>query len=93
MRILLTGASGQIGRELVPFLSSHEVIAPSHAECDLADPESIRAAVRAARPDAIVNPAAYTAVDKAEAETDVAQAVNVSRPASSPKRRGGCRSR
>jgi dTDP-4-dehydrorhamnose reductase len=80
MRILLTGSSGQIGRELAPFLSAHDVIAPSHAGCDLADPASIRNAVRDARPDVIINPAAYTAVDKAEQETSLAHAVNAVAP-------------
>lgn len=80
MRILLTGGSGQIGRELQPFFAGHTVIAPSHAECDLSDPDSVRKAVRSAEPDVIVNPAAYTAVDKAEQETDVAHAINAIAP-------------
>ena len=70
MRILLTGGSGQIGRELQPFFAGHTVIAPSHAECDLSDPDSVRNAIRNALPDVIVNPGACTAVDKAEQETD-----------------------
>ena len=80
MRILLTGGSGQIGRELQPFFVGHTVIAPSHAECDLSDPDSVRNAVRSAEPDVIVNPGAYTAVDKAEQETDVAHAINAIAP-------------
>ena len=80
MRILLTGGSGQIGRELQPFFAGHTVIAPSHAECDLSDPDSVRNATRNAEPDVIVNPGAYTAVDKAEQETDVAYAVNAIAP-------------
>lgn len=80
MRVLLTGSSGQIGRELVPFFESHDVIAPSHAECDLGDPDSIRRAVADARPDVIVNPGAYTAVDKAEQEPGLAHAVNAVAP-------------
>ena len=80
MRVLLTGGNGQIGRELQPFFAGHSVIAPSHAECDLSDPESVRNAVRYAEPDVIVNPAAYTAVDKAEQETELANAINAIAP-------------
>jgi len=56
------------------------VIAVDHAECDLADAEAIRALVRRIAPDVIVNPAAYTAVDKAEADTATAFAVNAEAP-------------
>ena len=80
MRILLTGGSGQIGRELQPFFAGHTVIAPSHAECDLSDADSVRNAIRNALPDVIVNPGAYTAVDKAEQETDLAHAINAIAP-------------
>ena len=76
-RILLTGSNGQVGwslaRSLAPF---GEVFAPERAEMDLASAESIRAAVRSFRPEWIVNPAAYTAVDKAESEPEMAYAVN-----------------
>ena len=81
MRIFLTGATGQIGGELLSLLSTHDVIAPSRAECDLADPQSIRRAVRAAHCDLIINPAAYTAVDRAEQEPDLARAINADAPA------------
>ena len=83
MRILLTGATGQLGRELAGLLSAHDhdLVAPPHSACDLAHPESIRAAVRDARPDLIINPAAYTAVDRAELEPELARAINGIAPA------------
>ncbi|MEO7762042.1 MAG: dTDP-4-dehydrorhamnose reductase [Casimicrobiaceae bacterium] len=81
MRILLTGATGQIGRELAALLGEHELYAPTHAECDLADAASVRAAVRGFHPDLILNPAAYTAVDRAEEEPELAQAINADAPA------------
>jgi len=81
MRILLTGATGQIGAEVAALLGGHDVLAPSRAEFDLADPPGIRAAIRAFRPELIINPAAYTAVDKAESEPTAARAVNALAPA------------
>ena len=76
-RILLTGASGQVGWELVKTLKPlGEVVAPARTEMDLANVESVRKMIRAVRPRWIVNPAAYTAVDKAESEPEVAFAIN-----------------
>jgi dTDP-4-dehydrorhamnose reductase len=74
---LLTGKSGQIGSELSEKLAPlGEVIAPGRAEMDFLDPRSIQQQVRAARPEIIVNAAAYTAVDRAESERASAFAVN-----------------
>lgn len=77
MKILLTGGSGQVGRELLRTLAPvGELIAPGRAACDLSDAAALRAMVRAARPDVIVNAAAYTAVDLAESNRAAAFAVN-----------------
>ncbi|MDE3104769.1 MAG: dTDP-4-dehydrorhamnose reductase [Acidobacteriota bacterium] len=76
-KILLTGASGQVGAELLPLLRElGEVVAPDRAALNLEDTQSVRAAVRDVAPLWIVNPAAYTAVDLAESEPDRAYAVN-----------------
>ena len=81
MRILLTGAGGQVGGELKSTLAAlGEVQALRRAEVDLGDTDAIRRVVRAANPDTIVNAAAYTAVDKAESERDAAFAVNAVAP-------------
>ncbi len=75
--ILLTGAGGQLGRELAVALAPHgTVVARTHAELDLADADALAAAVREIRPRVIVNAAAYTAVDRAEEEPDAAHAIN-----------------
>lgn len=81
MRILLTGKHGQVGFELQRALAPlGEVHAVDYAECDLADAAAISTLVRSVRPDLIVNPGAYTAVDKAESEPGLAHAVNAVAP-------------
>jgi dTDP-4-dehydrorhamnose reductase len=76
-RIFLTGATGQVGGELLKLLAQlGEVVAPVREEMDLADVNSVREAIRRVRPRWIVNPGAYTAVDKAESEPELAYAVN-----------------
>ncbi len=81
MRILLTGSNGQVGWELRRTLSTlGTVVAPSSQELNLADPDAIRRVVRQTSPQLIVNPAAYTAVDKAESETVQALAINGAAP-------------
>jgi len=75
--ILLTGATGQVGSELLKTLAPlGRVVAPGRAEMDMADAESVRRAIRELKPRWIVNPAAYTAVDKAESEPELAHAIN-----------------
>jgi len=81
VRILLTGRNGQVGYELervLPVLG--EVIATDRSGLDLAEPDAIRRVVREAKPDLIVNAAAYTAVDRAESEPDMGMQVNAVAP-------------
>lgn len=81
MRILLTGVNGQVGWEMQRALAPlGEVVAADRSRLDLVDSASIRRAVDAIAPDLIVNPAAYTAVDKAESEPDLAHAINAHAP-------------
>jgi dTDP-4-dehydrorhamnose reductase len=82
MKILLTGKNGQLGFELQRALAPlGEVIAVGTSDCNLADADALRALVRRVAPDVIVNPAAYTAVDKAESDEATARAVNAVAPA------------
>ena len=81
IRVLVTGSRGQVGAEVARALAGRaEVIAHERATLDLARPDEIRASIRAARPDVIVNAAAYTAVDRAESERDAAHVVNAEAP-------------
>ncbi|RXH06462.1 dTDP-4-dehydrorhamnose reductase [Bradyrhizobium guangzhouense] len=81
MRILLTGTGGQVGGALLPLLEDkHTVIAPRRAELDLSNPDAIAGYLDAIRPDLIINPAAYTAVDRAEDESALAFRVNADAP-------------
>ena len=80
MRIVVTGGPGQLVLSLAERgpLAGHEVIAVGPPELDLSAPDddAVHAALAAAKPDAIVNAAAHTAVDKAESERDLAFAIN-----------------
>ena len=78
MKILLTGRNGQVGSELQALLQP--AVATDRAVLDLADSEAIRRLVRDTKPDVIINAAAYTAVDKAESEPDVAMRINGAAP-------------
>ena len=90
-RILLLGRHGQLGFELERTLSPlGAVIALGRDMCDLADAAALAAALDAARPDLIVNAAAYTAVDAAEDDEAAAFAVNASAPAALAAAAGRC---
>lgn len=79
--ILLFGSSGQLGIELTRLLSPiYELNALARFDVDLADSSAIREAIRVRRPTVILNAAAYTAVDRAESEPDLAHTVNAIAP-------------
>jgi dTDP-4-dehydrorhamnose reductase len=79
--ILLFGCDGQVGWQLQRSLSPlGTVTAVNRAQCDLANPEAIRTVIQAGAPKIIVNAAAYTAVDRAEAELELARAINTTAP-------------
>jgi dTDP-4-dehydrorhamnose reductase len=81
MKILLTGSNGQVGFELQKKLKVlGEVIATDREELDLTNPDAIKKFIDETRPDIIINPAAYTAVDNAESEPDLAYLINVKAP-------------
>lgn len=76
-RVLIVGGGGQVGVELQKSFAGHaEVISVDRRTIDLAEEQAIRELVNRLRPEVIVNAAAYTAVDRAESEPDLAMAVN-----------------
>lgn len=75
-KILLTGVNGQVGHALSTKLNQYEVFALTRAQLDLTKLEDIKRVVRDIKPDIIINPAGYTAVDKAESEPELCFAVN-----------------
>src|SRR3546814_12677390 len=81
MKILVIGKNGQVGFELQRSMAVlGDVVAVARERCDLAQPDGIRALVRAEQPDVSLNAAAYTAVDKAEQEADLANRINGDAP-------------
>lgn len=83
MKILVTGANGQVGYCLKQQLrdSNCEFIALTRAELDISDAQAVESVVKQMQPDVIINAAAYTAVDKAEQESELAFAINREGPA------------
>jgi dTDP-4-dehydrorhamnose reductase len=78
MRLLVTGAAGMLGTDVVAaaIAADHEVLGLSRAQLDITDAEAVAEAVEEAGPDAVINCAAYTAVDAAESDQDAAAAIN-----------------
>lgn len=81
MKILLTGKTGQVGYELERSLQGlGEIIALDRSQMDLANLDQVRDVIRQIKPNLIINPAAYTAVDKAESEPELAMRINGTAP-------------
>ena len=81
MKVLLTGREGQLGRTLVESVPEGiELIATGRSELDLSDGSACGAAVAELRPDWVLNAGAYTAVDRAESEPELAEAINAGAP-------------
>src|SRR5215211_5515811 len=78
MRVMVTGAGGQLGLELAEVLPGrgHETVALTRGQLDVADPEAVQRAVEAHSPELLINAAAYTNVDGCETETELAYSVN-----------------
>ena len=81
MKLLIAGSKGQLGTELVRLGSGHDLLAVDYDELDITDHDAVLACFDSFHPDAVVNAAAYTAVDRAESDEAVAFAVNRDGPA------------
>jgi dTDP-4-dehydrorhamnose reductase len=81
MRLLITGAHGQLGRELTRRGGKHELLVVAHDQLDITDQDTVLHCLASFHPDAVINAAAYTAVDKAESDVEAAFAVNRNGPA------------
>ncbi len=84
MKILVTGRHGQVGGALAALLPriapGHDIIALDRSQCDLTQPAQLRDVMRSLRPALVINAAAYTAVDLAETDTDLAMRINADAP-------------
>ncbi|HEY2429718.1 MAG TPA: dTDP-4-dehydrorhamnose reductase [Acidimicrobiales bacterium] len=76
MRVLITGAGGQLGQDLVGAFEGWDVVAADHARLDVGDRDAVLGAITSLAPDAVVHAAAWTAVDACEADPDRAWRVN-----------------
>ena len=80
MKILITGINGQVGHALMRELTEHELIGLNRQDCDLTNQDQIRQVIDRHQPELIINPAAYTKVDQAEDEPDLAFKINRDAP-------------
>jgi dTDP-4-dehydrorhamnose reductase len=80
MRLLVFGQTGQVARELIARANGHDITALGRDQADLSNPQACAQMVRNLAPDAVINAAAYTAVDKAEEEEDLARIINGETP-------------
>jgi len=80
MKILITGTNGQVGHALMQQLNDHELIGLTRQDCDLTNSDQIRKVIDQHQPDLIINPAAYTKVDQAEDEPELAFLINRDAP-------------
>ena len=79
MKVLVTGAAGQLGQDVMTALAArgHEAVGIDRAEADITDEAQVTEVITAAKPDAVIHCAAYTAVDRAEEETALCTRINV----------------
>lgn len=80
MKILVTGAAGQLGQALQALQNSVTVLPLTHSQLDITNLTHVREALSAQKPDAVINAAAYNDVDRAESEPEMAMAVNAQGP-------------
>ena len=80
MKILVTGVNGQVGHALMRELAEHELIGITRQDCDLTNSDQIRQVIDQHQPELIINPAAYTKVDQAEDEPELAFQINRDAP-------------
>lgn len=76
MRILLFGKNGLLGSAIFGASKGHEIIGPSHSECDICNTAEVASQISKVSPDVVINATGYTAVDKAETESDKAFEIN-----------------
>jgi dTDP-4-dehydrorhamnose reductase len=76
MKVLIIGAKGMLGQELVKAFSSHEVTAWDRGDCDITQKSEVQKKIRDLGPNLLVNAAAYNNVDKAEEEKEAANLLN-----------------